>query len=143
MGVNGVGGVNNSEAHHDVDCVATFFRGSMKTFLMVIRLNKCVGVDVNGRGVSDVSDNVDCVVTFFRGSMKTFLMVIRWSLKKADSDWNKSQTASLGRAHNLFIAILNLSQMKKFQNISLVQNQDVYISMSIFHQIILKEVFSL
>ena len=40
MGVNGVGGVNNSEAHHDVDCVATFFRGSMKTFLMVIRLNK-------------------------------------------------------------------------------------------------------
>ena len=101
-----------------------------------------VGVDVNGRGVSDVSDNVDCVVTFFRGSMKTFLMVIRWSLKKADSDWNKSQTASLSRAHHLFIAIPNLSQMKKFQNDSLIQNQDVYISLSIFHQITLKEVFS-
>ena len=101
-----------------------------------------VGVDVDNRGVSDVSDNVDCVVTFFRGSMNTFLMVIRWSLKKADSDWNKSQTASLSRAHHLFIAIHNLSQMKKFQNVSLIQNQDVYISLSIFHQITLKEVFS-
>ena len=40
MGVNGVGGVNNSEDHHDVVGVATFFMGSMKTFLMVIRLNK-------------------------------------------------------------------------------------------------------
>ena len=101
-----------------------------------------VGVDVNNRGVSNVSDNVDCVVTFFRGSMNTFLMVIRWSLKKADSDWNKSQTASLSRGHHLFIAIHNLSQMKKFQNDSLIQNQDVYISLSIFHQITLKVVFS-
>ena len=100
-----------------------------------------VGVDIDNRGVSDVSDNVDYVVTFFRGSMNTFLMVIRWSLKKADSDWNKSQTASLSRAHNLFIAIHNLSQMKKFQNILLIQNQDVYISMSIFHQFALNEVF--
>ena len=40
MGVNGVGGVNNSEVYHDVDGVATFFRGSMNTFLMVIRWNK-------------------------------------------------------------------------------------------------------
>ena len=40
VGVNGVSGVNNSEVHHDVVGVATFFMGSMKTFLMVIRLNK-------------------------------------------------------------------------------------------------------
>ena len=33
--------------------------------------------------------------TFLSGSMKTFLMVIRWSLRKADSDWKRSHTASL------------------------------------------------
>ena len=38
--VNGVVGDNNSEVHHDVVGVATFFMGSIKTFLMVIRLNK-------------------------------------------------------------------------------------------------------
>ena len=38
--VNGVVGDNNSEIHHDVDGIATFFMGSMKTFLMVIRWKK-------------------------------------------------------------------------------------------------------